>query len=1264
MMKPGPVPTALTQDTKKIKAVPIDGGLDYSTPRSMAAPGGMLDGFNYEIVDRTGVKRADGYFRWDGAADFSSEDIFYVTASGNSLIPGGSTFPGSMLYTVETETLYGKGYPFGVLLGVHQVDATLFYCFYLRIDARYEPTIGDTIGQLGVSTATWRFKAVTTNPATPYDTTEFPNGYVDNPFPSESTWSARNVTYVWDKFLRKYYVGVGTNSPGRFMNYLGLSNDGEQLPVVASHYFSDRSYVAADYHSVQIQTLTQQIYPGDIIQIGGVGTIPVQVIEATLLGTSTWTGGAGSEALIGYKDVGLDFYGPGGGIYRVPFTSTLNHLAGGNIYLSRAAANVATVGGLLVATKTQGAQLYRSFTEKQAWDEGMVGYITVTGGGTGYTRPPVVALTGTGYGAQAVAIVSGGAVTGIYLTSRGKGYTAAPAVAFTYATGDAGATATATAFLADWRFGGYRAQDTGWQVAFNNGDSASDLLTKVDRRKSQTAQTTALTSATTDVATATNGRPQYAGILSYDGASSTSNLGWFSSGVTTGLLDSANLQADDGSYIGTGLRDVDANYGYRTTSLSLGNMKNMLSSIPIGSIAKGVTATINYDISGAFTGTLVKFQARACLLKFSLSANDPNQVVATRISNFKEVDISSPGVATTGTITLGSTTDLWNLTTASIDSLTDGDVDIGIGVDFYIQRDAGAPAAYNLTFQLDQVTMKISYQSPSITYYFSDGNNTVAADLVSYLINTGSFRTKDALGILQLANLRNTLLRVGGGGSNSIRTGWSMYADSGLTVKIADITADMTYNGLDSRDKIAAASSRYEIIDANFYGDESWRGVYGVSGAGRAFYFDGTYFSRIYAVPLSEPDSGTKDKPRHIANHKFYLVLGYARGSILISQLGKPEEFNPVLGAGSISFGDRVVGIKSLAGEYLAVWCDSSIWGVTGGSVPTFGKRLISPNSGAIEYTIVDIGDSPIFCDTRGITTLNQVKEYGDFLGTRLSSRVSAKLLPRLQLGGSIYDAANASGVVAAYACRAKNQYRVWFKDGMQLVLTFVGKEKEPQFSWLKTLLPNLFTPTTYTNAVGVYPLALSSNVDSNGKERMFFSPDITALKTAFVGFSGKDYASAVFAIDKMWGFDSLAAFDTVVRSVLPIPCEFVTNFFYDDTPIITFSIMKVLTEGQSRNAADVTVTVAREYETSDFRFPQDALLSKSDRVGLDFDYYAFSAISNIKEKGRNMLLKYQNYSSLNHDSSETTYNIPLYPQPPHYIQLLIVYYEEGRIHA
>lgn len=69
-----------------------------------------------------------------------------------------------------------------------------------------------------------------------------------------------------------------------------------------------------------------------------------------------------------------------------------------------------------------------------------------SGGGAGYIGTPLVTVStsGTGTGATAIAIITGGAVTGVTLTSPGQGYLAGDTVSFSFAGG--GATSAATTF--------------------------------------------------------------------------------------------------------------------------------------------------------------------------------------------------------------------------------------------------------------------------------------------------------------------------------------------------------------------------------------------------------------------------------------------------------------------------------------------------------------------------------------------------------------------------------------------------------------------------------------------------------------------------------------------------------------------------------------------------------------------------------------------------------------------------------------------------
>ena len=83
----------------------------------------------------------------------------------------------------------------------------------------------------------------------------------------------------------------------------------------------------------------------------------------------------------------------------------------------------------LVAGFTLAAQAQRTATATATVGGGRVIGYTVTDGGSGYTEPPVVAVTGGGgSGATAEAEVTGGVVTAIYPATTGSGYTSVPQV--------------------------------------------------------------------------------------------------------------------------------------------------------------------------------------------------------------------------------------------------------------------------------------------------------------------------------------------------------------------------------------------------------------------------------------------------------------------------------------------------------------------------------------------------------------------------------------------------------------------------------------------------------------------------------------------------------------------------------------------------------------------------------------------------------------------------------------------------------------------
>src|SRR5690606_37814104 len=130
-----------------------------------------------------------------------------------------------------------------------------------------------------------------------------------------------------------------------------------------------------------------------------------------------------------------------------------------------------------------------------------------------------------------------------------------------------------------------------------------------------------------------------------------------------------------------------------------------------------------------------------------------------------------------------------------------------------------------------------------------------------------------------------------------------------------------------------------------------------------------------------------------------------------------------------------------LSGTILGVYGTKSITGISGTTVDNFATQTISPNIGATEYTVTDMG-FPVHANTYGIYTLSQVQQYGDYMGTPMSVDISPWLRPRL-----IRKVTSDKEVVCAWPVRSKNQYRLAFSDGYVVSMPLNG-QAVPTFSF------------------------------------------------------------------------------------------------------------------------------------------------------------------------------------------------------------------------
>lgn len=268
--------------------------------------------------------------------------------------------------------------------------------------------------------------------------------------------------------------------------------------------------------------------------------------------------------------------------------------------------------------------------------------------------------------------------------------------------------------------------------------------------------------------------------------------------------------------------------------------------------------------------------------------------------------------------------------------------------------------------------------------------------------------------------------------------------------------------------------SRYQFIETNFYGDDEFGAVYGVSGAGPAFYFDGSR-----CIKIRTPMPAGKDIPRHIARQGSSLALGFTGGATIFSRVGDPFEMRGSLGAYSVEVGDRITNLISLTGDALGVLCAESSHALRGQSADTMFKSPISSKRGGLEYTAADMG-RVILCDSFGIFAADSEEQFGPAERNYLSVDVEPWLQRRLQALGN----GDQSDVrpIAALAVRGKSQYRLFFWDGWILTMTV-----KP--SGIEYTTQRLMTRVVEQDVDRPLPVrALHSMLDENGRERLYAS--------------------------------------------------------------------------------------------------------------------------------------------------------------------------------
>jgi hypothetical protein len=398
----------------------------------------------------------------------------------------------------------------------------------------------------------------------------------------------------------------------------------------------------------------------------------------------------------------------------------------------------------------------------------------------------------------------------------------------------------------------------------------------------------------------------------------------------------------------------------------------------------------------------------------------------------------------------------------------------------YSAKLQGTQTAQAIQLGIDRVRMRITFQPQTNLVYFWNSNGTVTPTAViaqvvkKYNSNGGVATSATVQGTLYLQFIQSNGT-VGGPPSRPIGAGEQIRsyptvaqapdggaADGSALLSTTTSSAGMNcmdwsllLNGQAQPDGTLTQASKYQSVTKNFYASTGTEAIYGVSGGGPAFYYDGVKtdasgnavvgnFCRILTgLP------GQFETPRSICAHQGHVVLGYGSGIFQWGNQTNVLSFNPTeydQSAASEQVGEVITGVGSVNGSALIIGGRNQVFMLQGqiSASASLVLSTLSSNSGVIEYTLQPLL-MQCFADFRGITSLQTTDEYGDFSVEHLSYQVSPFLIPRVQLS-TVYEV-QTQGVSNSCLIRNKNQYRLFFNDGYVLTATLVSTQEQPQFT-------------------------------------------------------------------------------------------------------------------------------------------------------------------------------------------------------------------------
>lgn len=1181
----------------KQEIVPIVGGLELVTDKLSVNPGSAQSMLNYEIAQARGIRRMDGFSRWDGRYNFS-----YATRG---------------VYFTSSVTTSATGFTLGEIVTViYAPNGTGAMVETLATVASVDTSVYDANGG-GPGIPTYIHAATAAFNAAPDDLS---SATFISSIEASIVTTLDVVAFADVAVLNSYYSGLVTSLPGD-----------SKTRIPGLHFFNDKLYAVVDLTAIEVTPAGGSLLEGASVycssQTAPIGTIaltrPSSTAGRTIIELFDYTTGVSLSGSLYTVAASSDLV-PNG-----TFDSDSIWAKGANWTIAAGVASGAAAASPLISTLTASpGYAYEVTYTITAYTSGSV--VVSFGGDTGtgrsaagtYTETLIATttteLTLTGYGASftgsidnvsckivstsvvpegdfatnatwtngagwtfsggaAVATASSATLTStlagvntlkyrvVYTITRSAGSVTAKIggvsgtarsaagtyVDFITATGAGVLTFTGSGFTGTLdNVAVYVVDGAATYVAAAEPERAALYYADWDSAGGWTRQSLGrlvqYTEGTSSNATAFFLPYQPAGFVSEIAAAELKDTGWIGvdswselgGGLAWTGAAETDLQTNDGTTVASAANTLPGPY---YTTLLVGELSADVLSIPSGAIVRGVEVSIFRNAS----------HASRCTDRV-VTIGKTGGFVGANLKKATYVEASNTEA------TYGSSNELWQLS-LSPTNINDG----GFNVQVSYNITAGSP---NANMIVDQIRVKVHYQEQNRKAYVYDATKVPTdqeIEVIHYTVSEGTSAggtNGNRKGILVL---NPTITATDSAKPWQFAPGMQIRTQSGGGgERLGDLASDDEPITLPSSYTIADENARYQFSDARPYARDDADVFFICSGAEYAYMFaDG------YALPIQTGLLEQFEKPRHAVWAGTYLALGYATGTLSLSDVGDPLTYlDAASTAAEIGASDRVTGLLKLKGNSLGVFTERTIFAIQGIDAASFSRVDISPSSGAIEYTVVDMG-VPMFCDYRGIATLETTDRYGDFDRPGIAAEATPWLIERLQS-----DRRNQTvdkTAIAAYPVRNKRQYRVIFNDGWQATATL-----QPDGGALVTT-QRYYGDWQDRDTSAIRVLGLTTGVTSTGQDLAFMSFDIDPESSRY---------RYVFQIDAGRSFDG----EEIIAQWMSQPMML-------GGPFVTKQLRQIGLYGRAYGYADLKVFAA-----SDFTEPTSDETTSASSTGYD----------------------------------------------------------------